>query len=79
MSQEVFNSWSFNALNLSKNQRINLAVYIVCKFHEDGDGFVNTGDEAERSRDSERLERRREVGMFQRFTTAVEKEYLHKS
>ena len=77
MSQEVFNSWSFNALNLSKNQRINLAVYIVCKFHEDGDGFVNTGDEAERSRDSERLER--EVGMFQRFTTAVEKEYLQGS
>ena len=61
VSQEIFNSWSFNSLNLSKNQRINLAVYTVCKFHEDGDGFVNTGDE---------------VAMFQRFTTAVEKEYL---
>ena len=72
---QIFNSWSFNSLNLSKsvpsvsslspkspdisrfrfhpasrahfprNQRINLAVYTVCKFHEDGDGFVNTGDE----------------------------------
>ncbi|CAE7364821.1 Pde1c [Symbiodinium natans] len=61
VSQEVFASWNFNALNLSKNQRVNLAVYTVCKFHEDGEGFVNTGDE---------------VGMFQRFTTAVEKEYL---
>eukprot|EP00438_Fugacium_kawagutii_P015797 Skav230685 [mRNA] locus=scaffold2202:121032:141014:- [translate_table: standard] len=61
VSQEIFNSWSFNSLNLSKNQRINLAVYTVCKFHEDGEGFVNTGDE---------------VAMFQRFATAVEKEYL---
>jgi len=61
VTQEVFNSWSFNALNLSKSQRVNLAVFTVCKFHEDGDGFVNTGDE---------------VAMFQRFTTAVEKEYL---
>eukprot|EP00435_Cladocopium_sp_Y103_P055610 s455_g18.t1 len=61
VSQEIFNSWSFNSLNLSKNQRVNLAVYTVCKFHEDGEGFVNTGDE---------------VAMFQRFTTAVEKEYL---
>ena len=24
---------------------MNLAVYTVCKFHEDGEGFVNTGDE----------------------------------
>ncbi|CAK9075640.1 5'-cyclic nucleotide phosphodiesterase 1C (Cam-PDE 1C) (3' [Durusdinium trenchii] len=61
VSQEIFNSWSFNSLTLSKNQRINLAVYTVCKFHEETEGFVNTGDE---------------VGMFQRFTTAVEKEYL---
>ena len=36
--------------SLVRNQRINLAVYIVCKFHEDGDGFVNTGDEATLSR-----------------------------
>lgn len=61
VSQEVFASWNFNALSLSKNQRVNLAVYTVSKFHDDGDGFVNTGDE---------------VGMFQRFATAVEKEYL---
>ena len=25
---------------------MNLAVFTVCKFHEDGEGFVNTGDEA---------------------------------
>ncbi|CAJ1458627.1 unnamed protein product [Effrenium voratum] len=61
VSQEVFNSWSFNSLNLSKSQRVNLAVFTVCKFHEDGEGFVNTGDE---------------VGMLQRFVAAVEKEYL---
>lgn len=35
--------WSSAGL---RNQRINLAVYTVCKFHEDGEGFVNTGDEA---------------------------------
>eukprot|EP00933_Yihiella_yeosuensis_P040941 TRINITY_DN35358_c0_g1_i1.p1 TRINITY_DN35358_c0_g1~~TRINITY_DN35358_c0_g1_i1.p1 ORF type:complete len:914 (-),score=185.54 TRINITY_DN35358_c0_g1_i1:246-2987(-) len=61
VSQEVFNSWQFNALALSKVQRTSLAVFTISKFHDAGDGYINNGDE---------------VAMLQRFVLAVEKEYL---
>lgn len=61
VSQEVFHSWSFNALPLTKMQRTSLALFTITRFHEAGDGFVSSQDEQQR---------------MQRFIGAVEKEYL---
>eukprot|EP00931_Biecheleriopsis_adriatica_P017875 TRINITY_DN12675_c0_g1_i1.p1 TRINITY_DN12675_c0_g1~~TRINITY_DN12675_c0_g1_i1.p1 ORF type:complete len:925 (+),score=208.56 TRINITY_DN12675_c0_g1_i1:81-2777(+) len=61
VTQEVFNSWGFNALSLSKTQRMSVAIFSISKFHEVGDGFITTPDE---------------VALLQRFVSAVEKEYL---
>lgn len=61
VSQEVYESWAFNTLSLSKVQRSALAVFTVSRFHQTGEGFVTTqGD----------------VQVLQRFIQAVEKEYL---
>lgn len=61
VSQEVFNSWNFNALGLSRAHRTSLAQFIIAKFHDIGDGFINNAEE---------------TTMLQRFMHAVEKEYL---
>lgn len=61
VSHEVFNSWTFNPLPLSKSQRIALAVFTISKFQESVEGFTSSPEEA---------------AMLQRFTQAVEKEYL---
>jgi len=61
MTQEVCNSWSYNMLNLSKQQRINVAIFDISRFHENAEGFVNS---------------EMEMQTLQRFVTAVEKEYL---
>mmetsp|Transcript_35539 Transcript_35539/g.101042 ORF Transcript_35539/g.101042 Transcript_35539/m.101042 type:complete len:893 (-) Transcript_35539:173-2851(-) len=61
VSQEVYQSWGFNALPLTKTQRTSLAVFTISRFHEAGDGFVSSQDEQQR---------------LQRFVGAVEREYL---
>lgn len=61
MSQEVYQSWSFNTLTSSKTQRANLAVFTISRFHEPFEGFVTTEDELLR---------------VQKFIQACEKEYL---
>mmetsp|Transcript_150147 Transcript_150147/g.279980 ORF Transcript_150147/g.279980 Transcript_150147/m.279980 type:complete len:938 (+) Transcript_150147:213-3026(+) len=61
MSQEVYQSWSFNTLTTSKAQRSNLAVFTISRFHEPLEGFVSTEDELLR---------------VQKFIQACEKEYL---
>ncbi|CAE8681829.1 unnamed protein product, partial [Polarella glacialis] len=43
VTQEVFHSWNFNALSLSKGQRQSFAVFTVSKFHDDG--FITSPDE----------------------------------
>mmetsp|Transcript_79888 Transcript_79888/g.125970 ORF Transcript_79888/g.125970 Transcript_79888/m.125970 type:complete len:949 (+) Transcript_79888:286-3132(+) len=60
MSQDVFNSWKFNTLALSKPQKINLAMFHISTFHETGDGYVNTDAE---------------VATLRRFIECVESEY----
>jgi len=61
VSQEDYGSWAFNPLPLSKTQRGALAAFTVLRFHDTGEGFVNTAEE---------------VQQLQRFVGAVEKEYL---
>jgi len=61
VSQEVYQSWAFNALPLTKPQRTSLAVFTISRFHESGEGFCVTQDEVQR---------------LQRFVQGVEKEYL---
>mmetsp|Transcript_97445 Transcript_97445/g.297755 ORF Transcript_97445/g.297755 Transcript_97445/m.297755 type:complete len:901 (-) Transcript_97445:299-3001(-) len=60
VSQEVYHSWNFNALTLSKAQRISLAVFTISRFF-DTDGFCTS---------------HMELQILQRFVGAVEKEYL---
>jgi len=61
VSQEVFVSWSFNPLPLTKAQRTALAVFAVSRFHDSSEGFFSATED---------------VQLLQRFVTAVEKEYL---
>jgi len=61
VTQEVYNSWSFNALTCTKDQRKTITVFTISKFHEVGLGYINTTEE---------------VQMLQRFVAAAEKEYL---
>lgn len=61
MSQDTFNSWNYNTLQLSKTQKINLAMFTLSRFHETGDGYVNTDAE---------------VATLRRFIDAVEAEYF---
>lgn len=61
MTQEVYNSWSYNTLNMSKKHHNGLAMFTISRFHETGDGYVNSDSE---------------VLTLQRFLTHVEKEYL---
>jgi hypothetical protein len=61
MTQEVYSSWSYNTLNMTKPQRINLAMFTISRFHDSGEGFVNSDQE---------------VATLQRFISTVEKEYL---
>jgi cAMP-specific phosphodiesterase 4 len=64
MSQEVYNSWSFNILSLSKPQKINAAMFTIHRFHESGDGYVNSDTE---------------IATLKRFVNKVETEYLDKN
>merc|ERR1719247_2734872 len=61
MTQDVYNSWNYNTLNLTKPQKISLAMFTISRFHEPGDGHVNTEAEA---------------ATLQRFIHQAEKEYL---
>jgi cAMP-specific phosphodiesterase 4 len=60
MSQDTLNSWNYNTLLLAKTQRINLAMFTLSRFHETGDGYVNTDAE---------------VATLRRFIDAVEDKY----
>lgn len=61
MTQEVYQSWSYNTLNLTKPQKINLAMFDISRFHEPGVGYVNS---------------ELEVATLQKFVNEVEKNYL---
>jgi cAMP-specific phosphodiesterase 4 len=61
VSQEVYQSWGFNALPLSKAQRQSLAVFTISRFHESGEGYSSSQDDVQR---------------LQRFVQGVEKDYL---
>merc|ERR1719210_132973 len=45
VSQEVYQSWAFNPLPLSKAQRTALAVFTISRFHESGEWFFSMQDE----------------------------------
>jgi len=59
--QEVYHSWAFNALPLQKPQRTAIAVFTISRFHQAGEGCVQSADD---------------VQLLRRFVAAVEKEYL---
>lgn len=61
VSQEVFNSFAFTPIPLTKGQRCKLVVFTVAHFHTKEDGYVSTSAEE---------------ATLQRFVTAAEKEYL---
>mmetsp|Transcript_78539 Transcript_78539/g.182237 ORF Transcript_78539/g.182237 Transcript_78539/m.182237 type:complete len:905 (-) Transcript_78539:150-2864(-) len=61
VTQEVYNSWAFNPLHLTKAQRPPLAVFTISRFHDSSEGFFGTPEA---------------VQLLQRFVGAVEKEYL---
>jgi cAMP-specific phosphodiesterase 4 len=61
MSQETYMSWSFNPLPLSKGQRCQLTTFTVSRFHDVGEGFINSDDDEKTLR---------------KFVQAVEREYL---
>lgn len=61
VSQEVYVSWAFNPLPLTKAQRTSLAVFTISRFHDSSEEFFSTPED---------------VQSLQRFVTAVEKEYL---
>eukprot|EP00747_Dinoflagellata_sp_TGD_P108589 gnl/TRDRNA2_/TRDRNA2_170462_c1_seq3.p1 gnl/TRDRNA2_/TRDRNA2_170462_c1~~gnl/TRDRNA2_/TRDRNA2_170462_c1_seq3.p1 ORF type:complete len:707 (-),score=157.45 gnl/TRDRNA2_/TRDRNA2_170462_c1_seq3:439-2373(-) len=61
MTQDVYQSWSFNTLTLTKEQRMKLAFWTISQYHEPMDGFIcGSDDEA----------------TLTRFVAACEKEYL---
>jgi len=61
VSQDVLQSWSFNALTLTKSQRLALAGFTIANFHETGEGFINS---------------KNDLALLDRFIKRVEKEYL---
>jgi len=61
LSQELYQSWAFNTLTLSKQQRTQLASFTIAQFHEPGEGFIHTEEENT---------------TLTNFVTACEKEYL---
>lgn len=61
MTAEVHNSWNYNTITMSKPQKVNLAIFTISRFHEPGDGYVNSDAE---------------TATLQKFVSQVEKEYL---
>jgi len=61
LSQNLYHSWVFNSLLLSKTQKARLAIFTISRFHDPGEGFVRTPEEE---------------STLQRFTQTLEKEYL---
>jgi hypothetical protein len=59
MTQELYQSWAFNSLPLTKSQKVSLAIFTISRFHDAGEGFVRTEDEEQ---------------TLQRFVQAVEKD-----
>jgi hypothetical protein len=62
ISPELYNSWSFNTLDLRAEQRVHMAVYTVTRFHETGKGecFIKTPEEED---------------ILQRFVASAQQEY----
>lgn len=42
VTQDMYNSWNFNPLNLTKSQQCTLSVFTIAKFHSSGEGFFGT-------------------------------------
>lgn len=61
LSQNLYHSWVFNSLLLSKTQKARLAIFTISRFHDAGEGFVRTPEEE---------------NTLQRFIQTLEKEYL---
>jgi cAMP-specific phosphodiesterase 4 len=61
VAQDVYNSYAFNTMALSKPQKIGLATFTILHFHENGEGYVSGPEEEQR---------------LSRFTNAVEAQYL---
>jgi len=59
--QELVNSYAFNCIELSKQQRMTLAIFDIAHFHEMGEGFI-TGPEDE--------------AVLRKFVGSVEAQYL---
>lgn len=57
---ELFNSYGFNTLALSKPQQATVGVYIISRFFDDGDGFIHN---------------QKEQTKLEKFVHAVEQEY----
>lgn len=61
LSQELYQSWSFNSLSLTKQQRTQLASFTISQFHEPGEGYIRTEEDNT---------------TLNNFVLACEKEYL---
>jgi len=61
MTGDIYDSWNYNILDLTTPHRINLAMFTISRFHDPGDGFVNSELEA---------------ATLNKFIARVEKEYL---
>merc|ERR1719424_440871 len=61
VTQEQYNSWGFNTLALTKQQKSTLCLYTIMQFHDGGITFVKSPEEERR---------------LGRFVSACEKEYM---
>lgn len=56
----VFNSFHFNTLTLNNRQMVNIGIYVLDHYFDDGDGFIHSAEEK---------------AALQKFVAAAEKEY----
>lgn len=71
VSQETYESWGFNAIALSKSQRISLAMFMITSFH-DGEGFIREEDEGTLLRFLQACEREYLPNPFHNFAHAID-------
>jgi hypothetical protein len=45
VSAEVYNSYDFNTLTITKEQMTTIGIYAVSRFHDDGEGFISTPED----------------------------------
>jgi len=71
--EEMYQTWAFNSLSLSKPHNTSLSILIISRFHEAGDGFIRTQeDETTLQRFVSQLEKEYPPNPFHNFSHAVD-------